>query len=111
VNTHITTTCPRCGTVVLRPEDLRLIRGPVKDEAWYCWDCSGCGHLVRKEAADGVWQALTRVGVPSWQVPAEVIERCRDRDLDDRRPVGTDDVLDAILFLRSRSFLAPLAAG
>ncbi|MDQ1292219.1 MAG: hypothetical protein QG608_96, partial [Actinomycetota bacterium] len=71
----------------------------------------GCGRLVRNEAVDWVWQALTRVGVLSWQVPSEVIERCRDRSLDGRPAIGTDDVLDAVLFLRSRSYLAPLAAA
>jgi hypothetical protein len=110
VETRITATCPCCGTVVLSPDDLRLVRDPFQRVAWYVWDCSGCATQVRKEAAFQVWQALSRVGVTAWQIPAEVMERSAELKDRDPLPVQPDEVLDALLFMRTRSYLAALAA-
>jgi hypothetical protein len=96
--TRITAGCPRCGRVELDSEDLTLVRSPHENTAWYLFDCLGCAHRVVKSAPASVAMALISVRVTSWTVPAEVLERVRP---DEQPPLGIDDLLDALLWLRA----------
>lgn len=96
--TRITTGCPRCGRVELDVGDVTLVRSPHEDTAWYMFDCTGCAHRVVKPAPPSVALALATVKVTSWIVPAEVLERVRP---DERPPIGVDDLLDVLLWLRA----------
>jgi hypothetical protein len=96
--TRITTGCPRCGRVELDATDIVLVRSPRESTAWYLFDCTGCAHRVVKPAPQSVAAALTSVQVTSWTVPAEVLERVRPED---RPPLGVDDLLDVLLWLRT----------
>jgi hypothetical protein len=96
--TRITTGCPRCGRVELDAEDVTLVRSPREDAAWYIFDCTGCAYRVVKPAPTSVALALTSVQVTAWTVPAEVLERVRP---DEQPPLGVDDLLDILLWLRT----------
>lgn len=98
--TRITTGCPRCGRVELDADDVVLVRSPRENTAWYLFDCTGCAHRVVKPAPSSVALALSSVKVTAWTVPAEVLERVR---ADERPPLGIDDLLDALLWLRAGS--------
>jgi len=96
--TRITTGCPRCGRVELGTDEITLVVSPREDAAWYVFDCVGCAHRVVKTAPASVTTALTSVHVTLWTVPAEVLERVGPTEAP---PLGADDVLDALLWLRS----------
>jgi hypothetical protein len=96
--TRITTGCPRCGRVELDATDVTLVRSPREDTAWYMFDCTGCAHRVVKPAPPSVALALASVKVTAWTVPAEVLERVRP---DEQPPIGVDDLLDVLLWLRA----------
>lgn len=102
--TRITTGCPRCGRVELEIEDVTLVLNPREDTAWYLFDCVGCAHRVVKPAPTSVASALVSVKVTSWTVPAEALERVRP---DERPPLGVDDLLDALLWLRAGPGVEP----
>ncbi|WP_088287012.1 hypothetical protein [Kineosporia sp. A_224] len=107
----ITTTCPRCGTVVLEREDLLLVVDRWADVSWYQFDCVGCARRIVKEAPEPVVSALSFADVPSFSVPAEVYER-RDgagRPVTDR--LGADDLLDAVLLLAGTDDVVALATA
>jgi hypothetical protein len=95
--TRITTGCPRCGRVELGVEEITLVTSPREGIAWYLFDCAGCAHRVVKPAPGPVVAALSGVHVNTWTVPAEALER----ELPDAAaPLGVDDVLDGLLWLR-----------
>jgi hypothetical protein len=107
----ITTTCPRCGTVVLEREDLLLVVDRFAESSWYLFDCVGCGCRVVKEAPAPVVSALSFAEVPVSAVPAEVYERWSDVGTCSGHRLGADDVLDAVLTLAGTDDLAALAAS
>jgi hypothetical protein len=96
--TRITTGCPRCGRVELAVEEITLVVSPREETAWYVFDCHGCAHRVVKPAPASVTTALTNVQVTQWTVPAEVLERVQPQD---HPPLSADDLLDALLWLRT----------
>jgi hypothetical protein len=96
--TRITTGCPRCGRVELDIEDITLVLSPHEGMAWYFFDCQYCVNHVVKPAPTSVAAALSSVRVRSWTVPGEVIER---EGCDDLPPLTVDDLLDALLWLRT----------
>ncbi len=100
----IRTTCPQCGVVSLKPEDVALVDSPREGLSWYSFDCTGCAHHVVKDAARAVSLALVHAKVTVWQMPAEVLER------EDGPVLDADDLLDVVLTLRSTDNLAALAA-
>jgi hypothetical protein len=107
----ITTTCPRCGTVVLEREDLLLVVDRWSDASWYQFDCVGCARRIVKEAPAPVVSALTFADVPSFTVPAEVYERRGDAARPGRQRIGADDLLDAVLLLAGTDDVVALAGG
>lgn len=67
--TRIRTTCPRCGEVELRPDELELhIVGwdhdDVRDGSTYLFDCPSCADEIVKPADARIAQLLTTGGVP-----------------------------------------------
>ena len=67
--TRIRTTCPRCGEVELRPDELELhINGrdpeDVPDGSTYLFDCPSCCDEVVKHADERIAQLLATGGVP-----------------------------------------------
>ena len=107
----ITTTCPRCGTVVLEREDLLLVVDRWSEVSWYQFDCVGCARRIVKEAPAPVVSALTFADVPSFSVPAEVYERRGDAGRPGPQRIGADDLLDAVLLLAGTDDLVALAAS
>ena len=107
----ITTTCPRCGTVVLEREDLLLVVDRWSQISWYQFDCVGCARRIVKEAPDPVVSALTFADVPSASVPAEVYERRPAAGRPGPQRIGADDLLDAVLLLAGTDDLVALAAS
>lgn len=66
--TRIRATCPACGEVDLRPDDIQLqiVRdgsGEVGDGSTYRFDCPGCAIEVTKPADDRVARLLATGGV------------------------------------------------
>ncbi|MDQ1288169.1 MAG: hypothetical protein QG622_1734 [Actinomycetota bacterium] len=102
--TRITTGCPRCGRIELEIDDITLVLSPYEGTAWYLFDCLTCVHRVVKPAPTSVAAALTSVEVRSWTVPAEVLERERPGE---RPPLGVDDLLDVLLWLRTGPEIDP----
>ena len=107
----ITTTCPRCGTVVLERDDLLLVLDRWSEVSWYQFDCVGCARRIVKEAPDPVVSALTFADVPSFVVPAEVHERRGGTGRPGPQRIGADDLLDAVLLLAGTDDVAALAAS
>lgn len=67
--TRIRTTCPRCGEVELRPDELELrIVGwdeeDVREGSTYLFDCPSCADEIVKPADARIAQLLTTGGVP-----------------------------------------------
>lgn len=69
--TRIRATCPTCGEVDLRPEDIRLylVPPPGEDEgvgegSTYTFSCPVCNGFVSKPADERVAQLLETGGVP-----------------------------------------------
>ncbi len=106
----ITTTCPRCGTVVLEGEDLLLVLDPFDALSWYRFDCVGCARPVVKDAPAAVVSALSFADVPVCVLPAEVHERSTD-DRYARGLIGADDLLDAVLLLAGTDDVVALATA
>ena len=103
--TRITTECPRCGRVDLSVDDVTLVVSPLQRTAWYLFDCLGCARQVVKAASAPVVTALSGLQVRVRTVPAEVLER---RQEDGPPPLRVDDLLDLMLWLRTRHDLADL---
>lgn len=66
--TRIRATCPTCGEVDLRPDDvvLHVVRAPdglVADGSEYRFDCPSCTDEVAKPADERIAQLLTSGGV------------------------------------------------
>jgi predicted RNA-binding Zn-ribbon protein involved in translation (DUF1610 family) len=67
--TRIRATCPMCGEVDLRPDEvvLRVVRdedGLVSDSSSYRFDCPDCDESVVKPADGRIADLLTTGGVP-----------------------------------------------
>jgi hypothetical protein len=107
----ITTTCPRCGTVVLEREDLLLVVDRWADVSWYQFDCVGCARRIVKEAPEPVVSALSFADVPAFSVPAEVYERRSGAAGPAIDRLGADDLLDAVLLLAGTDDVVALATA
>lgn len=113
--TRIRTTCPTCGEVELRPDEVVLRRmltgsGEVTDGASYRFSCPDCAVLVEKPADGRVVELLTTGGVPTEDVPpARPLPPHPERP--SSGPAFTrDDLLDLHLALEQPDWLARLAA-
>lgn len=88
--TTIKATCPECGEVSLKPEDLELRVFAESDERdYYAFDCPECGDRVSK-SADARIVRLLRTGGVEPVGPATHPERPRL----DLPPITRDELLD-----------------
>jgi predicted RNA-binding Zn-ribbon protein involved in translation (DUF1610 family) len=67
--TRIRATCPTCGEVELRPDEIELhVVGAdpddVQDGSSYIFDCPACCHEISKPADGRIARLLTSGGVP-----------------------------------------------
>jgi len=102
--TRITCTCPTCGTVALELDELMVVVDTRTGDGWYAFDCFGCARQVVTAIPATVVEALSRLRIPVWPLPAEVFEHpgaCRPG-----RPLGVDDLLDLMLWLQAHDALA-----
>ena len=106
--TTIKASCPLCGEVQLRPEDVSLmVCSSAAPLSYYAFDCPTCHEQVRKPADDHVVSLLLSGGVPAtpWDLPAEALEAHAGPQL------GYDDLLDFALQLGETDLLASLAGA
>ena len=109
--TRIRASCPCCGEVDLRPDDvtLRVVRAPnglVSDASSYRFSCPDCEELVTKPADERIAQLLTTGGVAVEEEPGDAPPITDPRPPHPERrspgPVLTrDDLLDLHLKLAS----------
>lgn len=94
--------CPTCWQINLTKDAVTLVIGtgedPLEGRSRYMFDCTKCGDRVVKPAPRPVAAALVSVQVAVRTIPAEVLERMQGPQ---RPPLATDDLLDALLSLRS----------
>lgn len=114
--TRIRATCPRCGEIDLRPQDIELqvVRsnlGEVADGSRYSFSCPDCADTVIKPADERIASLLRSGGVP-------IVERPTAPRHPEDPPPGprfmSDDVLDLHLLLEQPDWfeaLAELVAG
>jgi hypothetical protein len=107
--TRITTLCPQCGRVDLGVDDVTLVVSPLEGGGWMLFDCFGCAQRVVQPASKTVALTLSRLRIPLWVVPAEVVERGRSGD--DEPSLTIDDALDLVLRLRACENVADLLEG
>lgn len=97
-----TTTCPRCGTVSLVPEQIALRVFPDgSGEDFYAFACPSCGERVRKEADAGVCRLLRAGGVR----PIETVAHPEVAP-PDLPPVSHDDLQELRELLQHDDWLA-----
>lgn len=114
--TRIRASCPACGEVDLRPDEvsLHLVRAPdgiVRPGSSYRFNCPDCDETVTKPADERIAQLLTTGGVPVEEL---------DDPIDDRPehpehpvpgpPLTYDDLLDLHLILQDEDWFDRLAA-
>ena len=103
--TRIRTTCPRCGEVELRPDELQLHivgwdEADVGEGSTYLFDCPRCADEVVKPADARIAQLLTTGGVPvvcsaDEEVPDGAVELPpHPEHAPDGPPLTPDDLLD-----------------
>lgn len=103
--TRIRTTCPRCGEVELRPDELELRivgwdQDDVRDGSTYLFDCPNCADEIVKPADARIAQLLTTGGVPVVctaepdEVPAAASPSPHPEGAPDGPPFTPDDLLD-----------------
>lgn len=86
--TIIRASCPTCGDIELRPDQLRCTDGP---NAHYSWACM-CGDTIRKPADEVVRALLRSGGVVIEHVPYEWRLHVGPR-------ISYDELLDAGLLM------------
>lgn len=110
--TRIRTTCPRCGEVELRPDELELrIVGSAEDDvregSTYLFDCPTCADEIVKPADSRIAQLLTTGGVPVvCSADDEVLATAptalpHPEHAPDGPPLTLDDLLDLHELLQS----------
>lgn len=114
--TRIRATCPSCGEVELRPDDVVLRRvltddGDVADGSSYRFSCPDCDVLIEKPADDRVASLLTTGGVPTEDVPALRPLPPHPETPRGGAALGYDDLLDLHLALRDPAWFDRFAAS
>jgi hypothetical protein len=101
--TTIKATCPACGEVELKPDDIEL-RVCTHAPASY-FGCPMCRDAIQKPADDRVIQLLISGGVRAlvWELPGEVLE------VHDGPPLTHDDLLDFHLLLERPDWFSKLS--
>ncbi len=100
--TIITTTCPTCGDVKLKPTQLTLLVCNRTEWSTYSFVCPSCQDEVKKPADEEVIALLMSGGVITrpWHIPSEALEPHSGR------PLSYDDLLDFALWLIEHDTLA-----
>lgn len=116
--TRIRATCPTCGEIELRPDDVVLHRildgtGELLAGTCYRFSCPDCAGVVEKPADDRVAGLLTSGGVPTEDVvtgPARTVRPIHPELPPDGPPLTRDDLLDLHLALADDRWFERLAA-
>jgi predicted RNA-binding Zn-ribbon protein involved in translation (DUF1610 family) len=116
--TRIRATCPMCGEVDLRPDEvvLRVVRneeGVVSDSSSYRFDCPDCEESVIKPADGRIAELLTTGGVPIEEGDEQPVQmRPPHPEAPRPGPVLTyDDLLDLHFALESDDWFRALLAA
>jgi predicted RNA-binding Zn-ribbon protein involved in translation (DUF1610 family) len=122
--TRIRASCPGCGEVDLRPDDvtLRVVRasdGLIGDGSSYRFSCPDCSELVTKPADERIAQLLSTGGVPIEDAGVGALEggvpdELRPPHPESPRggpPLTPDDLLDLHLKLASGGWFDELASA
>lgn len=117
--TRIRASCPGCGEVDLRPEEvtLHVVRAPdglVGDGSSYRFECPDCDETVTKPADERIAQLLTTGGVPvEEEAPGTPASRDHRPPHPEQPPPGPpltpDDLLDLHLLLGQQDWFDQLA--
>ncbi|MGH8969661.1 MAG: hypothetical protein ACRDV1_06895 [Actinomycetes bacterium] len=93
--TTIKASCPVCGDVELKPDQMRLVVCSRSELSYYAFTCGTCHDEIRKPADEEIVSLLVSGGVVAerWVIPAEALEE------HDGAPITYDDVLDFALGL------------
>ena len=102
--TTIKATCPGCGEVDLRSDDILLRIGATRAVNTYGFTCPACGEFVEKAADDRVVRLLLSGGVVPVpvHVPAEALE------IHVGNPIDYDDLLEFHELLESNDWFHQL---
>lgn len=114
--TRIRATCPACGEVDLRPDDIELTvvrstAGEVGDGSRYTFACPDCTDQVEKPADERIARLLATGGVP---VTVDQVGRpaaAHPEGVVDGPPLGLDDVLAFHELLERDDWFAELEAS
>jgi predicted RNA-binding Zn-ribbon protein involved in translation (DUF1610 family) len=122
--TRIRASCPGCGEVDLRPDDvtLRVVRAPdglVGDGSSYRFACPDCDEVVTKPADERIAQLLSTGGVPiedadAIDLMAELAAELRPPHPERPTagpPLTPDDLLDLHLLLSSDGWFDEFAGS
>jgi hypothetical protein len=103
--TTIKATCPACGEVELKPDDIELRVCTHAPASYYVFGCPMCRDAIQKPADDRVIQLLISGGVRAlvWELPGEVLE------VHDGPPLTHDDLLDFHLLLERPDWFSKLS--
>ncbi len=108
--TRIRATCPGCGEVDLRPDDIHLeiVRaedGRVSDGSTYRFACPACTDLVTKPADERIVRLLSSGGVAvSVRQPTATVQVSRPRPALAAPPLTYDDLLDFHFLLQTEDW-------
>lgn len=119
--TRIRATCPSCGEVDLRPQDIRLylVPPPGEDEgvgegSTYTFSCPLCTECVSKPADERIAQLLETGGVPVGAAGPRVSAGAplpeHPEEAAGGPPLTYDDLLDLHLMLESQGWFEELLA-
>jgi len=109
--TRIRASCPTCGEVDLRPDDvmLHVVRAPdglISDGSEYRFQCPSCADQVAKPADERIAQLLTTGGVPVAETPPRLPPHPEFPGAGP--PFTPDDLLDLHLLLAQPSWFTEL---
>lgn len=90
ISATIRVTCPACGDLELRADQVQVLINPVDQRSSYAFRCTLCEIVITKPAEERVVRILVSSGVAvrPWRIPAEISES-REGD-----PITWDDILE-----------------
>jgi uncharacterized Zn finger protein len=86
----IRVTCPACGDLELRADQVQVLINPEDQRSSYAFRCTICEVVITKPADERVVRILVSSGVAvrPWRIPAEVSEQRHGQ------PISWDDILE-----------------
>lgn len=104
--TTIRASCPTCGDVELKIDDVTVRVCAADDSGAYIFRCPACAGAVTKNAEARIVDLLVSSGVrlEVWQLPAELYE------VKTGCPISHDDLLDFHALLQSDDWFGQLVA-